>query len=304
MLSIWRMLSLLPMRAHWILGLAIGEILHLVLRKRRDVALKNLATCFPDRDDIWYRRTLRRHLWRAGRAILGTGLGAWGRPERVARLTSLHGLERVRSLLESGQPVILLAPHMVDVMFLALSLSHQLPMVAMYKRPRSDTFHSIYRRVCNGESTGDVLLDRLSGNRREQMLQVVEHRQSSLHIVVRAMRKFSAFLYLPDQDLGRRQAVFAPFFGVEAISSTALFRFTELGSAVVVPVYVCHQPMGGGYDIYFEEPIENMPTGDDVSDAARINTVMEGIIRRYPEHYFWLHKRFKTRPKGETPFYG
>ncbi len=303
MLVVWRTLSLMPMRFHWVFGTIIGEILHLTLRKRRRIARKNISACFPDRDDAWRARLLRRHFWRAGRAVLGTGLGAWGRPERVGRSIELHGMERVRCGLDGGQPVILLAPHFVDVMFLALGLSHELPMVTIYKRPRNDLFHIVYRRASTGESTGDTLLDWLSGNKRKQPLQIVEHRQSSLHVAVREMRKLSAFLYLPDQDLGRRQSVFAPFFGVEATSSSALFRFAELGNAAIIPVFACHRPGGGGYDIWFDEAIEGIPTGDDVADATRVNQVIEDIIRRNPEYYFWLHKRFKTRPEGEAPFY-
>lgn len=303
MVAIWRSLSLMPMRVHWIIGGIIGEILYVTLGKRRRIALGNFEACFPEHDDKWRRNTLKRHFRRAGRSVLGTGFGAWGRPERVAAAIELHGIEIVRSRLAAGQPVILLAPHFIDVMFLALGLSHELPMVTMYKRPRNELFHAVYRRVNTGESTGDKLLDWLSGNRRVKKLQIVEHRQSSLHIAVREMRKLNAFFYLPDQDLGRRQSVFTPFFGVQAASSSALFRFAELGNAAIIPVVACHRPGGGSYDIWFSEPLDGIPTGNDIADATRVNSMIEEIIRQHPDYYFWLHKRFKTRPQGEAPFY-
>jgi KDO2-lipid IV(A) lauroyltransferase len=303
LLLVWRGLSALPIQLHWILGTCIGETLYLLLGERRRIAYKNIETCFPVQDDAWKRRLLHRHFRRAGRAIFGTGMGAWATPERIEKVTKFHGLEAVKSRLHDNQPVILLAPHFVDVMFLAQALSHELPMVTMYKRPRNDAFHAVYRRVNTGESTGDQLLDHLSGNKRERPLQIVEHRQSSLHIAVREMRKLSAFFYLPDQDLGKRQSVFAPFFGVEATSSSALFRFAELGKAAIIPVVACHRPGGGSYDFWFEDAIEGIPSGDDIADATKVNRVIEGIITKHPEHYFWLHKRFKTRPEGEPPFY-
>jgi Kdo2-lipid IVA lauroyltransferase/acyltransferase len=121
--------------------------------------------------------------------------------------------------------------------------------------------------------------------------------------LARALRKGRVIWYAPDQDYGRRQSVFAPFFGVPASTVTATGRFAQLGNARILPFTHVRLPGTAGYRVTIHPPLENCPTGDDLADATRINALAEHFIRQQPDQYLWAHRRFKTRPPGEKSLY-
>jgi KDO2-lipid IV(A) lauroyltransferase len=113
----------------------------------------------------------------------------------------------------------------------------------------------------------------------------------------------SGVLYLlPDMDSGRRESLFVPFFGVSTATLPTLPRLAQLGRAQVVPVTT--RMTREGYELELFEPWTDYPTQDVVADTARMNRFIEDLIRTMPEQYFWVHKRFKTRPPGEPYLYG
>ena len=119
----------------------------------------------------------------------------------------------------------------------------------------------------------------------------------------RSLKKNHTVWYATDQDYGRKDIVFAPFFGVDAGTITATSRIAERSGCMVVPFSHFRRQGRPGYDIYFHPALENFPGGDDLQDATRINGIIEREIRRAPDQYLWMHRRFKTRPEGEPPFY-
>jgi KDO2-lipid IV(A) lauroyltransferase len=128
-------------------------------------------------------------------------------------------------------------------------------------------------------------------------------RQEGLRPILKGMRKGMPFIYPPDQDQGVKDGAFISFFGVPAATMTSLPRIAQLTGAKVVPSITCVLPGGEGYVLTFYPAWENYPSGDDVADARRMNAFIEDRILEMPEQYFWLHKRFKTRPEGEKRFY-
>ena len=119
----------------------------------------------------------------------------------------------------------------------------------------------------------------------------------------KAIRRGTGFYYLPDQDPGPRRAVFAPFFEVPTATWPALGRIAKLCAVPVLPCPTYILPGGAGFEIVIEKPLPNFPTGTHEGDAQRMNSAIEDCIRRDPSQYFWVHKRFKTRPPGETSIY-
>ena len=132
---------------------------------------------------------------------------------------------------------------------------------------------------------------------------VLYARNAPAKSMIRAMRAGLQFYYLPDQDPGDGQGVFAPFFSIPAATFGALGRLARLGAARVVPCATRLLPRGRGYEIIFAPPLENFPSGDEARDAAAMNRAIEELIALMPEQYLWSHRRFKTRPPGEPPFY-
>jgi KDO2-lipid IV(A) lauroyltransferase len=121
--------------------------------------------------------------------------------------------------------------------------------------------------------------------------------------VVKAMKAGRPFYYLPDMDHGRKESIFVPFFGIPTATITGLPRFARMAGAKVIPVVTRILPGGAGYEVSMGEPWADYPSGDVEADVARMNAWIEATVRTMPEQYYWVHRRFKTRPEGERSFY-
>jgi KDO2-lipid IV(A) lauroyltransferase len=104
-------------------------------------------------------------------------------------------------------------------------------------------------------------------------------------------------------DFGARDAVFVPFFGVPAATVDALPRLAAATGAKVLPVVVTQLGLGAGYVVRFFPVWQGYPSGYVLQDTRRMNQFIEEHARAQPEQYYWLHKRFKTRPPGEKRLY-
>lgn len=279
------LLGRLPFPLIWAMGQVIGRIGSLVARDRRAVARANLAICLPDTSTEVRERILRRHFGWLGVAALAGGVG-WGiSRRRLRRLVRLVGRERIDSRIEAGRPVILLAPHFVGLELGSAALAGLVhPGVYMYQRIRDPVMDLQVRRA------------------RSQYGSIAVERSDDLRPLVREIRRGTPFFYLPDQDAGRR-GIFVPFCGRTASTVPTLGRLAAMTGAVVIPTFARFLPWGRGLEVSFDPPIEPFPSGDPEIDAARMNQVIESRIHTMPEQYFWVHRRFKTRPEGEDPIY-
>ena len=120
---------------------------------------------------------------------------------------------------------------------------------------------------------------------------------------IRYLRKGGVLWYAPDQDFGPDQSVFVPFFGIQTATLEATHKLIALTGCAVVPMFPEFLPDEKQYKLTIRPALKGLP-GDDVrADLAQINAEMEAHIRRVPDQYWWIHRRFKTRPEGEAPFY-
>jgi len=97
--------------------------------------------------------------------------------------------------------------------------------------------------------------------------------------------------------------VFAPFLGGIASTLTSTAKMAEMTGASVVPFYPQRLDNGKGYKLVILPALENFPTGDQYQDAVKVNQAIEEMVRRNPDQYAWIHKRFKTRPEGRPAIY-
>jgi KDO2-lipid IV(A) lauroyltransferase len=121
--------------------------------------------------------------------------------------------------------------------------------------------------------------------------------------MIRTLKAGMPAYYLPDQDHGRTNAVFAPFFGVPAATLSTLPRLAKITQAQIVPVITRQRSWGRGYAVRFYPPWVDFPGSDLDADVARMNRFIEDRVRETPAEYLWLHRRFKTRPEGEAAVY-
>jgi len=276
---LWLM-HFLPFRVLVWIGTSLGSLLYLVAAERRRVGAVNLKLCFPDMSDAARTRLLREHFKMFARGLIERTILWWSSAEYISSLIRVEGAEHFEAL--RGKPAILLTPHFVGMDAGGQWVAQHTDTVCMYANQKN-----VYLT--------ELLLKKRArfGNQR------LYSRQQGLRPILKGMRAGMPFVYPPDQDQGIKDGAFIPFFGVPAATMTSVPRIAQMAGAKVVPSITRLLPGGAGYVLTFYPAWENYPSGDDIADTRRMNEFIEQRILEMPEQYFWLHKRFKTRPPGE-----
>lgn len=281
-------LMLLPVRAlgRLPLGLAralvrpLASALRLLMRRRREVVERNLALCFPERDDAERDALCRAHFRHLADSLAETAV-VWCRPGKFdQRFGELVGFEHLQAAQASGRGVLMLTGHAT-----CIELGARLT-------GESATARAIYRPL------RQPVLEAFQNQGRARYAEAMIARDN-VRAMVRHLRAGGVLWYAPDQDFGPERSAFAPFFGLPTATPTGLLDLVRLGRALVVPMYPLKLP-DGRVQVHFEAAWENYPSGDAEADLTRFNAFLERYIRMNPAQYWWLHRRFKTAPAG-TP---
>lgn len=279
--GLW-LLHFLPLPALVSLGKALGLVLYTFGRRRRKIVSVNLAWCFPELDAAAQRRLAREHFKALGRSIIERSLLWWSSPQRLSRLINVEGDEKIRALREAGRPIILLAPHFVGLDAGGVGIAMRFDSVSIY-----------------AEQTNPVFNDLLFRGRKRFGDQLLLSRQEGVRATVKAMKAGRPLYYLPDLNAKRRDSIFVPFFGHLAATITGLSRLSRAAGAAVVPCVTRMLPGGQGYRVEVGDAWTDFPSEDVDADTRRMNAWIESAVRTMPEQYYWVHRRFKTRPEGE-----
>lgn len=283
-LALMWLLHFLPLALLARLGEALGMMLYALGAERRRVCFVNLARCFPALAQKERARLARRHFRAVGRSILERGILWWSPRARLTRLVRLEGFEHFAAV-KSG-PVILLAPHFVSLDVGFARIACEIDCTGIYAHQKSEVMN---RMLLKGRTR--------FGNQR------VFSRQAGIRPVLKALEQGLPLYYLPDQDYGARDALFVSFFGVPAATITGVARLARLAKARVVPCVTRMLEGGAGYELRCYPAWEDFPSEDLAADTRRMNEFIEERVREMPEQYLWTHKRFKTRPYGESKWY-
>lgn len=272
----------LPPRWVAAMGRGLGTLLFHWGRRR--VTLINLRACFPEKSEAERVQIGRGVFQSLGRSTLELGR-LWYAPVDVAlanvRMVDRHYMDEWRG----RKPVIVLAPHFVGLDIGGARFSREYPEAfSMYSAQKNKVFDAALRRARKRYSDATLIT-----------------RQQGLRPVLKALKEKKPFYYLPDMDFGAKDAAFVDFFGIKTATVTALSRLCEITGAKVIPLIT--RQTEDGYESRFYPAWENYPSGDADADARRMNAFLEERIREIPDQYFWVHKRFKTRPPGEPNFY-
>ena len=286
LLALLWLLSRLPLALLAPLGRGLGRLTWWLLAGRRAVALRNLELCLPELPEARRRAIAREHFALLGCSLLEYGLVWYGSRERLMRLIQVEG--DVALADRAGKSVMWLVPHFIalDIAGVAVQLFQSRPVVSVYMPASNPQFDALIKRK------------RLRFGRGE-----LYSRHESARTLMRKVRDGYCFFNLPDMDFGERDAAFVPFFGTPAATLLAPSRLARALDMLVQPVVAEVLPGGRGYRVRFLDPWPDYPSDDAVADTARMNRWIEQEVRRMPEQYLWVHKRFKTRPKGEPSLY-
>ncbi|MGB6008504.1 lysophospholipid acyltransferase family protein [Castellaniella sp.] len=273
-------------RLRW--GRILGWLTPRLLKSRAHIVRVNLARCFPDMDDAQREALARRHFRLLAQSFVDRGLCWFGARERILSTIELQGEHHLQTLLDQGRRILMFAPHFIALDAAATRLTLFLGESA-----------TLYTR----QSDADVdEIVRLGRGRFNQVHLVSRH--DGVRGLIRQLRKGIPVYYLPDMDFGRQGSAFVPFFGVPAATLLSAAQIAAAWDAAVVPIISRLDPDTGRYQVIVGPPVDDFPGGDTPEAAtARLNRLIETEVRPDPAQYYWVHRRFKTRPEGETGFY-
>lgn len=284
-LGVLRLLVLLPFVWQVKLGGTLGALMYRALPKRRRIAEINIRLCFPDASPAAREQLVRGAFRSAAMAVFEGALGWWASDRRMRRLYRVEGLEHLEAARRLGKGVLLLGGHYTTLEISGRFMAYEIPdLRPTYKRARDPLFEAVMAR--SRRRYYDALLS-----------------SADMRAILRSLKEGKVCWYAPDQDFGRERSVFAPFLGVATATLTTTARIARASGAPVLPFYSERLPGAQGYLLRIGPALEAFPSGDDVQDATAINQAIEAQVRRTPEQYLWLHRRFKSRPHGEPDVY-
>ena len=273
-------ITLLPHRAQIQVGAFLGWVAFHVARSRRHIVVVNIDLCFTELS-VEQRRLLVRQIFRSNGIGLIETANVWVRDARhLQQRVTVKGLHHLKDALAQGKGVLLLGSHFSTLDLCGAVLSSYVGFDVMYRRNKNELLEAIMTRGREKNFPNAIRRDDIRG-------------------VLRNLKAGHAVWYGPDQDYGRKHSTFAPFFGVEAATITATARFAKISGSPVLFFSHYRTKDDQQYVIELSAPLHNYPTGEEVTDATLINSYIEKAILKAPDQYWWVHRRFKTRPEGE-----
>lgn len=268
------------------IGRSLGCLAWYAVGRRRRIARRNIELCFPDETPGTRRRIARQHFVALAQSLVDRSVLWYGTEQQIRELVELEGLERIQEAARHG-PVVLLAPHFIGLDAGATRLSLEGPAASMYQVQSNPDFDAMLRR----------------GRSRFNDIKLVS-RRDGIRRLMRYLREGLPLYYLPDMDFGSQGAVFVPFFGISAATLTAPAQLARNWKAQLLPVITYWHEQTGRYHTRVLPALPELKSADTLEEATRLlNQHIETWVRAHPSQYYWVHKRFKTRPKGEPYLY-
>jgi Kdo2-lipid IVA lauroyltransferase/acyltransferase len=288
--SMVAVVGILPRSAARAVGAGIGAAAWKLLKRLRKVGMGNLELAFPEKSNA-ERSAILRGVYRS----LGWQIGEFCKmsrytEEEASKFIRYDGLERFLAAREKGKGVLVLTGHLG-----AWELS------SFYHSLMGYPMSLVIRRLDN--PLVDAFVNRircLQGNR-------VIHKDDFARGLLTSMSRGETVGILMDTNMTPPQGVFVPYFGVEACTASGMARVALHSGAAVLPGFLVWESAEKRYVLRFGEELELIRTGDAAGDivanTALFTATIEAYVRRYPEQWLWVHRRWKTRPEGEGKLY-
>ncbi len=272
----------IPFNFQVLIGKTIGKLLYPFMHRLRSTAYSNISHCFPDKKQNQVNLLVKRHFEAIGVSFFETANAYYGSDKKIRKLLTITNENFFQDALKEEGGIILLCSHFMPLMLgsRALLINH--------------TIANIYRPQNN------KLFDRIMvrGYKKNGAVMI---KSTDTRSIIKAINNSLPIWYAPDQDLGKNNSVFAPFFGIQTATASATARLAKNNNTRVIPYSFIRTKKG--YTMSFEKPIANYPSNNPIQDATIVNQILEKQIIKSPEQYLWIHRRFKTRPNDEKNFY-
>ena len=284
------LLGLLPRRVARAVGAGIGWIAYAATPRLRRAGLKNLELAFPEKPVIEREKILRAMYKQLGWQLAEFCHMSSYTLERANQLIRYEGLENYLAAQRRGQGVLVLTGHLG-----AWELS------SFYHSLAGHPMSMVIRRLDN------PWINRLVNDIRTQHGNRVLPKDDFARGLIAAMRAGDTVGVLMDTNMTPPQGVFVDFFGRTACTASGVARVALRTGAAVLPGFLVWEAAEKRYVLHFLPELQLIDTGDSEADAIAntqlFTTALENVIRRYPEQWLWVHRRWKTRPAGESSIY-
>jgi Kdo2-lipid IVA lauroyltransferase/acyltransferase len=283
-LSVMRAMELLPFPVQRRVGSALGRLIRRLPLAYVRIARRNIELCMPALSPQGRAELLDRHCQSLGMALCETADTWWSSDRRVHRLAEVEGLENLHAALAKGRGAIMIGGHFTTIEIATRILGTVVPLNVVY-RP-----------------TKNALLSHIMFTSFSRHGKPIAH--DDIRTMIRALKKNEAVWYAPDQSYRNKGAAMVHFFGIPAATTTATSRLARISGAAVLTYFPERLPGNAGYRVVIGPALENFPGADSICDAERFNRLLEAQIRRVPEQYLWVHRRFKGLGADYPDYYG
>ena len=272
----------IPFSTQVIIGRTIGKVMYPFMSKLRSTAYSNISHCFPEKKQSQVNALVKSHFEAIGISLFETANAYYASDKKIIKLLTTKNEHFFKDALKQEGGIILLCAHFMPLMLgsRALLINHT---IANIYRPQNNKLFD-QAMVKGYKNHGAVMI-----------------KSTDIRSIVKAINNSLPIWYAPDQDLGEKNSVFALLFGIPTATASATARLAKNNNTRVIPYSFIRTKKG--YEMSFEEPLQNFPSNNPVDDATTTNMILEKQIKKTPEQYLWIHRRFKTRPEGAKNFY-
>ena len=283
-----RLLSYLPF--HWILKLGhiLGVFLYFLPSKRSAIAIKNIDLCFPTLSDFEKKKLLKKHFSSLGIGLLEVAMVRWKSNKAFKKLITVNGLDHLRNAVKKDKGVILMSAHFTSLEVSALIgrkeiVSDLPPLVGMYRLGSNEIINQFFRQA---------------------RLRSVEGLVTKFEVksLIKALKEKKIIWYASDQNFTGKNAIELDFFNQKAMTNTAITRFIEITGCSVLPFFPTRLENHQGYSLTIYPEINYAANQDPELFLKEFYRVLEEHIKKNPEQYYWIHRRFKSNLENKNPY--
>ena len=280
-----RLVELLPFPALLAIGRGLGHFTRWLPLPYARIARRNIEICLPELDAAAREALLRRHFESLGVCALESAMTWWSSDVRIDALSQIDGLEHLTTALAAGRGAILLTAHFTTLQIGARILNNRIPINVLYRPLKNELLAHV-----SGGSFG------------RQARRAIQ--RDDVRAMIAALRRNEIVWYASDQSYRKKGAMMVPFFGHPAATNVFTSRLAAMTGAAVLYFSSERLPGSQGWRATVHPPFANWPGPDPIADTLRYNACIEAQVRRMPEQYWWIHRRFKGLTPDYPDYYG
>ena len=287
---ILKVMGILPRELARFVGISIGYSVYLLHPRLRRVGMRNLQMAMPALNNRRRRKIVRGVFRTLGRQLADVCQFPSYDKKSIDQLAVYEGFEAFDAARARGKGVLFLTAHLGGWEIGSFMHSLHGNTMAVVVRPLDNPY-----------------LDRLVTHYRTMHGNRTFEKQQFARGLLSAMKAGETVGVLMDQNMTPPQGVFVDFFGIPACTASGIARVALRTDAAVVPAFTIWDPVLRKYRVHFEPAVALIRTGDVeadvVANTAKFTRILEEFVRKYPDQWLWVHKRWKTRPEGQPPLY-